>query len=279
MILLFTLFDLCYIIWLNKVCSKLKAILEDETMFDFLAKIFFIFFIYSVGGWIVETIKVSLCEKKFVNRGFLFGPYCPIYGVGALILYIFLDSLTDRPFLYFFVSIVIAGTLEYVTHYVQEKKYHARWWDYSNKAFNLNGRICLENLLQFGIFGTIFMCYVNKHIVDLFFKMSCPHRDYIMLTLFIIVMADNLISKILIKKIKSDIETIKGDSTYEVSKKLESLIKESNPIRRRLFNAYPGLKQNRIKEAIKQGEENFDKRIKELEEKVKSLEEKLKNSK
>lgn len=110
---------------------------------------FFLFLIYSILGWCME---ISLCifrDKKFVNRGFMIGPYCPIYGCGSILLTVFLSKLTEFPVGLFCSAIVICGTLEYFTSFVMEKIFNARWWDYSRKKFNINGRVCLETIIPF----------------------------------------------------------------------------------------------------------------------------------
>lgn len=243
-------------------------------MLDLFSRIVFIFIVYSFGGWVMETIKVSIAEKRFVNRGFLFGPYCPIYGFGALTLYLLLDGLTNRPIIYFMAAFFIAAVLEYVTNYVQEKKYHARWWDYSNKPFNVNGRICLENLIYFAGFGTLIMCTFNKYVIELFYLIPEYLRLVICASLLSVIIFDNIISKILIKEIKCDIAEIKGDNTKEINEKLDELLKQKSILKRRLFKAYPGLRLAKLGELVKKTEKNFEERIKELEEKIEELENK-----
>lgn len=110
-----------------------------------------IFFIYGIAGWVMESTMISIKNKKFVNRGFLIGPICPIYGYGVVFVSLFLKKYQDDIIATFVMSIIICGVLEYFTSYFMEKFFHARWWDYSKKKFNINGRICLENLFLFGI--------------------------------------------------------------------------------------------------------------------------------
>ena len=98
---------------------------------------FLLFIIYSVVGWIIEIIDVAILNKKIVNRGFLIGPYCPVYGVGALLMLIFLNKYVYDPFILFCMSFLICGILEYLTSYIMEKLFKARWWDYSSNKFNL----------------------------------------------------------------------------------------------------------------------------------------------
>ena len=103
--------------------------------FDTLCRVIFYFMIYSVVGWIYETTLCSITDRHFVNRGFLNGPYCPIYGSGALLDVLILGRI-ENPFLLFILGVLVTCSLEYLTSYVMEKLFKARWWDYSDKKFN-----------------------------------------------------------------------------------------------------------------------------------------------
>ena len=105
----------------------------------------------SFAGWIMETISISIRNKKFVNRGFLIGPVCPIYGYGVVLVSLLLQKYQNDIIVTFFMSIIICGFLEYFTSYFMEIIFKARWWDYSQRKFNINGRVCLENLVLFGL--------------------------------------------------------------------------------------------------------------------------------
>lgn len=108
----------------------------------FVEKLFLWFLFYSFCGWVYESILVSILERRPVNRGFLNGPLCPIYGAGAVGAVVVLGQV-HNPLVVFLFSMVGASILEYVTSWVMEALFHARWWDYSDYKFNLNGRICL----------------------------------------------------------------------------------------------------------------------------------------
>lgn len=108
--------------------------------FDTLCRVIFYFMIYSVVGWIYETTLCSITDRHFVNRGFLNGPYCPIYGSGALLDVLILGRI-ENPFLLFILGVLVTCSLEYLTSYVMEKLFKARWWDYSDKKFNIGGRV------------------------------------------------------------------------------------------------------------------------------------------
>ncbi|WP_423734882.1 putative ABC transporter permease [Bifidobacterium margollesii] len=120
-----------------------------------LEKLFLWGVLYSFIGWVYETILVSAQERRFVNRGFLNGPLCPIYGAGAVLGIVLLTPLQGYPVTIFFLGAIGACLLEYVTSWTMEKLFHARWWDYSNFRFNLNGRICLLGAVVFGIGGLV----------------------------------------------------------------------------------------------------------------------------
>ena len=124
---------------------------------------FILYIIYSFIGWVIEVIATSKDNKGFVNRGFLIGPYCPIYGTCALLMILILPN-QENIFLLFLMSLLICSISEYLTSYVMEKLFKARWWDYSSRRFNLNGRICLKISLGFGLLGVILVRYVNPFI-------------------------------------------------------------------------------------------------------------------
>ena len=112
---------------------------------------FLLFIIYSFMGWLMEVIVVSIAKHKLSSRGFLIGPVCPIYGYGVVLVSLLLQKYQNDIVILFFMSVIICGILEYFTSFFMEKIFKARWWDYSKKKFNINGRICLENLIWFGI--------------------------------------------------------------------------------------------------------------------------------
>ena len=122
---------------------------------------FLLFLAYSFLGWLMEVIGKLIQLKRFINRGFLIGPYCPIYGCGALLITFLLKKYIDDPFTLFIMAILLCGTLEYLTSYFMEKIYHARWWDYSQRKFNINGRVCLNTIIPFGLLG-MFIIYISN---------------------------------------------------------------------------------------------------------------------
>lgn len=114
---------------------------------------FVLFCIYSCMGWVFETIYCTIDTKKWANRGFLYGPICPIYGFGAVAVTMFTGNMPWWQV--YIISVVGSAVLEFVTSWVLEKLFHASWWDYSHLPFNIQGRICLQNSLLFGVAGLV----------------------------------------------------------------------------------------------------------------------------
>ena len=132
---------------------------------------FLLFMIYALAGWILEVIYALFADKKLTNRGFLIGPICPIYGVGCVLIILLLTPYKNHPIGLFVLAIVICSILEYFTSYFMEKLFKARWWDYSNRKFNINGRICLETMIPFGIVACFIIYIVNPFVVEILNKM------------------------------------------------------------------------------------------------------------
>lgn len=132
---------------------------------------FILFIIYAMIGWCIEIINGLIQTKKFVNRGFLIGPYCPIYGVGGILITLLLSKYYNDPIVLFFMGIAVCGILEYLTSYIMEKIFKARWWDYSKRKFNINGRICLETIIPFGLLGCFIIYISNPLFINLINKM------------------------------------------------------------------------------------------------------------
>ena len=126
-----------------------------------------LFAIYSILGWCYEVVLDFVARQKLVNRGFLMGPYCPIYGFGAgLVLLLFYDQNLN-PIALFLASAAICTALEYFTSYWMERFFHARWWDYSKKHFQINGRVCLEGFLAFGAMSVILVYWLHPGVAAL----------------------------------------------------------------------------------------------------------------
>ena len=148
------------------------------------------FVIYSVLGWCLEVCFCTINTGQFVNRGFLNGPVCPIYGVGAVAVIALLNPLKGNILALFFSSATLTTTLEYVTSWLMETLLHARWWDYSNRFLNLHGRVCLKGFVVFGALSVLMLRFVHPLVEGLVSHLPAPALHPICLTLLIILLAD-----------------------------------------------------------------------------------------
>lgn len=131
-----------------------------------MCRYFLCFIIYSFVGWAYECVFYSVQNRKFVNSGFLNGCLCPIYGIGALLILIFLGHI-ENPITLFFTGMLVTGVLEYFTSWFLEEMFHERWWDYTNWAFNINGRVCLLGALAFGTMTVLLVKAINPFTQDI----------------------------------------------------------------------------------------------------------------
>ena len=203
-----------------------------------LAIWFLIFIVYSIVGWLLE-ITVGLLQKhRFVNRGFLIGPICPIYGTGALLITFCLSPL-HNPIVIFFASVLICATLEYSTSVIMEKLFHVRWWDYSDRPFNLNGRICLEALIVFGIGGTLVTLILSPALYHLLSGLPDVAIYTLALIFVVALLVDALLSLYLIKGFRVTVGIAAKDATIEISERVHDLIMAKGKLSRRLLKAFP----------------------------------------
>ena len=134
-------------------------------MYDF-TQILAFFMFYAVVGWAVEVIYHAVTTGRFINRGFLNGPVCPIYGVGAVIVILLLTPLSDNLLLLYAGSVLLTSVLEFITGFILEKIFHQRWWDYTDEHFNIMGYVCLRFSLMWG-FGCVFVMKIIQPAVIL----------------------------------------------------------------------------------------------------------------
>ena len=126
-----------------------------------------VFIVYAFLGWCTEVAYAAVNSGKFVNRGFLNGPYCPIYGCGVLVVVAGLTPLQDNLVVLFVGSMVLTSAIEFVTGFVLEKAFHKKWWDYSEVPFNIKGYVCLKFSILWGIACTLVMKLMHPLIYKL----------------------------------------------------------------------------------------------------------------
>ena len=131
-----------------------------------MAQLFIWFMLYSFVGWSYETTLYSIKNKKFVDSGMMYGCYCPIYGLGGLVIVLFFSGI-DNPAMIFAGAMMVCCTLEYFASWVIERIYGARWWDYSDWPMNLGGRVCLFAGLAFGTMAVLTVRYLHPAVVEL----------------------------------------------------------------------------------------------------------------
>ena len=203
---------------------------------------FLLFFSYAVIGWIVEVVTKLFELKKFINRGFLIGPYCPIYGCGGLLITLLLQGYEDRPLLLLFFSLIICSVLEYSTSFIMEKLFNARWWDYSETSLNINGRICVDTMAAFGVLGMVMIYAVNPVLFKAFNAIPDNTLTIITIVLAIIFVLDIVLSTNILCLISSDIRKYDKDNTEEISTKIKNKIMEHGALYKRVILAFPAIK-------------------------------------
>ena len=205
--------------------------------------LFLSFMFYSLIGWIIEVIDQLYRQKKFINRGFLLGPYCPVHGIGALLMLLLLKNISDNYLILFISSVVICSVLEYFTGFILEKIFKARWWDYSDYKFNLNGRICLQNSLFFGLAGVIIIKIAQPFFYEIITSIPANILNIICIIILIIFCIDLIISFNVVCSFKTLTNDIFKDSTEEISNKVRNAIMKKSIFFKRLINAFPNLKK------------------------------------
>lgn len=198
-----------------------------------------LFFICSLLGWCMEVLCKLIQFRRFINRGFLIGPYCPIYGFGAVLVTALLTRFADSPLAVLILAMVICGTLEYITSYMMEKLFHARWWDYSQKRFNLNGRVCAETLIPFGLMGIVMIYLVKPALFRWFGTFSEALLDALCCGLIALLLLDTFLSTRVLGKIRHSAASIHGDSTEAITKAVRAKLAQEGALVRRTLRAFP----------------------------------------
>lgn len=148
-----------------------------------LVQWFLFFYIYCFLGWLWESCYVSIKQRKWINRGFIHGPFLPIYGFGAIMVLVCTLPFRNNDLLVFIFGMLGATLLEYVTGDTMEKMFNVRYWDYSQKPFNLNGHICLTSSLAWGVFSVLMENILHQHIEVLVLGLSKETLEFVTLAL------------------------------------------------------------------------------------------------
>ncbi len=208
--------------------------------------VFLLFFIYSVLGYFVEVIGIYL-EKGKINfsRGYFIGPYLPIFGFGSLIVTYYLNRYANDLIALFIMGMFFCCLLEYLTSFIMEKIFKLRWWDYSHKKYNLNGRICLETGMFFGLGSVIIIRVINPVLFSLL--KSLNHTVLIILGIVFIsvFIIDFIVSTFTICKLNIDTSKFTSkDSTSQIRDEVKKSLQKYRFFHKRLFGAFPNIQKN-----------------------------------
>ena len=209
---------------------------------EYWVNVVLLFFIYAFAGWCMEVILKYRQYHRFINRGFLTGPLCPIYGCGAVLITVVIGNLASIEsglVMTFALSFVICGAVEYFTGLILEKIFHARWWDYSQKPMNLHGRIWIGNLLLFGVAGVAIIHILNPVLYKFFGIFSLRTREVVMTILLVILAADFVVSYFVLKLVKVGVDSSEADNTEEISREVRHLLTNKTYFHKRFADAYP----------------------------------------
>lgn len=235
--------------------------------------------IYSFLGWCCEVIYCSVGQGRFVNRGFLNGPFCPIYGFGAVLVLLGLNDFPSTVAGIFAGGFIITSALEYFTSWSMEKLFNNKWWDYSNRRFNINGRVCLLNSTLFGMLCLILYFDIHPKINAIIAPLSESSKTNIIIviaTYFAIDFAITLRTVLGINSRMKNISVIKSTIVNEFehfsgnekikelqlkiakhnltnlyTKDLERYLSDKKFLEGRILKAFPHLKSKRLDEHIK----------------------------
>jgi uncharacterized membrane protein len=188
-------------------------------------------------------------NKKLVNRGFLIGPYCPIYGFGAIAMILYLSGYRDNILTVFLLGSIICSIIEYITSYLMEKLFKARWWDYSKNSFNLNGRICLKNTILFGVLGVLLVYIINPFISNLI--EIIPSIIVLIITIICLLLftADTIVSCNVTKRLRDSFQYAyeRKDNTKEIKESVFKFLKENNKLfQQRILKSFPTIKVHNL---------------------------------
>ena len=204
-------------------------------------QLLWIFFVYSFIGWCGEAAMAAVHRRKFVNRGFVSGPICPVYGAGAAAVAVFLPELKDQLFFLFLGGMIVTTFVEYLTGRILELIFHRKWWDYSDQRFNLDGYVCLKNSVVWGICSVLMICFFDPLLCRLLVLIPRLAGDILLWILGVLLVIDAVGSGVAVlglKKKQSRITQI-TEELHKTSKLLENAL--TTRIQKRMVKAFPNI--------------------------------------
>ena len=209
-----------------------------------IIKYVLLFFFYSFAGWCLESTYCSLGQNKFINRGFLTGPLCPIYGTAAVVMTVLIyNPFKDNALVVFLLGILLCDIVEYLTSFLMEKLFAARWWDYTYELFNIKGRICLKHSLFWGIISIVFVKVVHPIVDSLYVRIDGEYTVYILAVILVIFTLD------LINAVRKALDIRKLQ--LKLNKLIKTLSNELSSIRNIIGDKYAILQDRLEKQSDK----------------------------
>lgn len=220
----------------DKSYSKsIHQYVDYERIYIMQLSYYFIWFmLYSFIGWLYESTICSIPKHhKMINRGYLLGPYCPIYGFGAVLNVILLKNV-ERGLVIFVLAMVTSSIVEYVTSYVMEKLFHARWWDYSHYPLNVQGRICLYGGIIFGGANVLLIKVVHPYVIKLTGAISPNVIQIVSIILLLLILLDTVFTTIHIQSLNVKFKKIEDSVTMRINTKVSSIVDKKRDMQENL---------------------------------------------
>lgn len=211
-----------------------------------LTQMAWLFFIYSLVGWCVEVCFAAVQHRKFVNRGFVNGPFCPIYGFGSLLIMLFLPDLTDNLFFLFLGSAILSTVLEYITGLALEKIFHQKLWSYSKIRFNIGGYVCLRYTILWGLLAVLTMRFTNPFLCKILALVPSIIAHIVLLSLSILLLLDFLTTAMAVLGMKIQAKQLAqlSKGIRHTSKLLENTL--TKQIQKRMEKSFPSIKMDTL---------------------------------
>lgn len=252
------------------------------------------FFIYGFLGWCCEVAFAAVKSKRFVNRGFLNGPICPVYGVGVTMIVFLTQSLENRPVLLFAASAVLVSALEWLTGFLLEKLFHHKWWDYSKMPLNISGYICLPFSILWGVVCVLIVRFIHPLFAKVYSLLPVWLGIVLLILLCAGLVTDLCVTVSCILKLNKKLEHMEeiaaelhrisdqiGENIYQnmrdgmelkdkakermdmLKQKYEQLLNHPSRFDRRILGAFPKIESRNHKELLEEIKQMYRKHIKE----------------
>jgi len=209
------------------------------------------FIVYSFLGWVLESVFKSIMQRKIVNSGFLHGPFCPIYGVGAIIMYLALNNFKANSVLVFIIGFIVLSIWEYIVGWYLEKVFKTKYWDYSENKFNIHGRVCLLNSIFWGVLGVIFVYIIHPYVELKIYLIQPNILIYLNSLIYSYLFVDMIVSIVKVKNLDIRLKHLEeiGDTIKEKIEKLEEIKRLKNTKQMNLESLQKLIDELKIKQA------------------------------